>query len=188
MLSRSKRVTYNRLNPKDRVDGFVKFLNSGNYSKKLGKVLDSISEINENRGKWEKKIRNAQGEIIGAHILTDRKSALESEISAALSRVKLFPSLGHRLGWRTGYRYAGPEAGRRDSVLVRHLLDAASTGLLDRVQKCTCGLWFHRRVEDQRFHSPKCREKAFKSTEKWKAYRRTKAREYYRLHMSGKVK
>ena len=127
MLLRQKRVTNNRINPPGRIVEFLKLMNGGNYSKKLRGVLNSISEINANREKWEKRFTNERGEITGAQILTHRKTELEDEIKTVLVRLKLVPALYHISGWRTGYPYLGPEAGRRDSVLVRRLLDAAAT-------------------------------------------------------------
>src|SRR5262249_8703905 len=180
MLRGTKRVTYKSLNPSTRIAEFLEHLNRGRYSKRLSVVLDYINEINTNLDEWyTEKSFNSEGELVGAKYYTERLSELRDKIEEAISRVKLVPSLRRIIRWTTGYRYVGPESRRNDSVLVRHLLDAAATGLLDRVQKCHCGVWFHRRTQGQKFHSAKCREKAFKSTEQWKAYRRKKAKERY---------
>ena len=57
-----------------------------------------------------------------------------------------------------------------------------------KIRQCSCGRWLFARFSHQRFCSAKCREREFKSSPEWKEYRRQKAREYYRLHKSGKVK
>jgi len=75
-----------------------------------------------------------------------------------------------------------------DSDAVLDLLELARQGLLERLKQCPCGSWIWARFSHQRFCSAKCREKEFRSSLQWKEHRRQKAREYYRLHKSGKVK
>lgn len=57
-----------------------------------------------------------------------------------------------------------------------------------RIAQCACGTYYFRRFSHQRFCSETCRLKEFRSSAEWKAHRRRKAREYYWLHKSGKVK
>jgi hypothetical protein len=57
-----------------------------------------------------------------------------------------------------------------------------------RVAQCHCGTYYFRRFSHQRFCSEVCRLKKFRSSEEWKAYRRTKAREYYWLHRTRNTK
>jgi hypothetical protein len=75
-----------------------------------------------------------------------------------------------------------------DSNAVFDLADLADAELLNRVKRCRCGRWIFAKFSHQRFCSVQCREKEFRSSPEWKEYRRKKAREYYRLHKSGKVK
>jgi hypothetical protein len=75
-----------------------------------------------------------------------------------------------------------------DSNAVLDMAQLADADLLNRLKKCICGRWMFARFSHQRFCSVKCREKEFRSSPEWKAYRRKKAREYYQLHKSGKVK
>jgi hypothetical protein len=75
-----------------------------------------------------------------------------------------------------------------DANAVFDLAQLADDELLKRVKKCHCGRWLFARFSHQRFCSVECREKEFRSSPQWKAYRRKKAREYYQLHKSGKVK
>jgi hypothetical protein len=75
-----------------------------------------------------------------------------------------------------------------DVSAVFNLAQLAEMGLLVRIRKCICGKWLFARFSHQRFCGAQCREKEFRSSPEWKEYRRKKAREYYRLHKSGKVK
>jgi hypothetical protein len=75
-----------------------------------------------------------------------------------------------------------------DSDAVFDLMELARQGLLERLMQCPCARWIWARFSHQRFCSSKCREKEFRSSPQWKEHRRQKAREYYRLHKSGKVK
>ena len=56
------------------------------------------------------------------------------------------------------------------------------------VQFCSCSKAFYPRLSHQRFCSEGCRLSFYAKDEKWQTYRRNKAREYYWLHKSGKVK
>jgi hypothetical protein len=75
-----------------------------------------------------------------------------------------------------------------DSNAIFDLADLADTELLNRLKECRCGRWIFAKFSHQRFCSVQCREKEFRSSPEWKEYRRKKARGYYRLHKSGKVK
>lgn len=82
-------------------------------------------------------------------------------------------------GWSVNYD---------DRWAVFDLAQIADMGLLDRLKECTCGRWIWARFSHQQFCSSKCREKHFRSSESWKEHRRIKAREYYQLHKTGKVR
>lgn len=71
---------------------------------------------------------------------------------------------------------------------IADLAKLAEKDLLGHLRECPCGKWFWARFSHQRFCSSKCRESEFRSSDKWKEHRRQKAREYYQLHKSGKVK
>lgn len=60
----------------------------------------------------------------------------------------------------------GPEA-----VMLLFVIDLAQQGLFHRVTRCgnpKCGRWFFAITDVQRFHSPACALKAFRSTAKFK--------------------
>lgn len=120
-----------------------------------------------------------------------------ARLERLLRNYKYFPMLfplgtfsqSHWFPVRRGIKYArGWEVDYDDSNAVLDLAQLADEDLLIRMKKCTCGLWMFARFSHQRFCSVKCREKEFRSSPEWKAYRRKKAREYYQLHKSGKVK
>jgi hypothetical protein len=67
---------------------------------------------------------------------------------------------------------------------ITWLMPKAIAGL----RQCSCGKWFFKKFSHQRFCSVKCREREFRSTDEWKAYRREKAREYYWLQKNKNVK
>lgn len=97
--------------------------------------------------------------------------------------VQWFPAIGrhgeYSHGWPLEYD---------DVNAVYDLAQLAAIDLLNRLRKCKCGAWMLVRFSHQRFCSVVCREKEFRSSPRWREYRRQKAREYYRLHKSGKVK
>ena len=57
-----------------------------------------------------------------------------------------------------------------------------------RIAQCDCQKYYFRRFSHQRFCGEPCRLKKFHASEKWKEYRRNKAREYYWLHKNANVK
>jgi hypothetical protein len=68
-------------------------------------------------------------------------------------------------------------------------LDAVRMGGLDRVQRCGhCQTWFGRKFTHQTWCSSKCRIAEHRSSPEYKEQRNNKAREYYYLQRSGKVK
>ena len=120
-----------------------------------------------------------------------------NRLSDLLREYKYYPMLlplGSRSGcyWYPvprGSKYArGWAAEYDDANAVYHLAQLAKADLLNQLKKCSCGRWLFARFSHQRFCSAQCREKEFRSSPEWKEYRRKKAREYYQLHKSGKVK
>lgn len=96
------------------------------------------------------------------------------------------PHFPIRFGWWPT-RKQSPD--RYDDVsAVLDIAKLAERDLLGRLKECPCGKWIWARFSHQRFCSAKCREREFRSSEQWKEHRRQKAREYYKLHKSGKVK
>jgi|SRR5215467_1092913 len=72
---------------------------------------------------------------------------------------------------------------------VGALIKLAEMGAINRVKKCQqCENWFYARFAHQGFCTDKCRIKNNATSEHWKEYKRNKAREYYHLHKTGKVR
>lgn len=69
------------------------------------------------------------------------------------------------------------------------LMRLAELNSLDSLRTCKqCGLWFFARFAHQQFCSKECRIKHNSSSDEWKEYKRNKAREYYQLHKTGRVR
>jgi hypothetical protein len=69
------------------------------------------------------------------------------------------------------------------------LMRLAELNLLNSLRICKrCALWFFARFAHQEFCRKECRIKHNSSSDKWKEYKRDKAREYYQLHKTGKVR
>ena len=82
-------------------------------------------------------------------------------------------------GWPKSYNEMGA---------VYDLSALADLELIHRIGTCICGKWFFAKFSHQRFCSTACRELAFRSSPEQQEVRRKRAREYYRLHRSGKVR
>ena len=69
------------------------------------------------------------------------------------------------------------------------LMRLAELNSLNSLKTCKqCGLWFFAKFAHQEACRKECRIKHNSSSDKWKAYKRKKAREYYQLHKTGKVR
>jgi hypothetical protein len=68
------------------------------------------------------------------------------------------------------------------------IVELAKLDRLERIRKCDCGRYFFARLPAQRFHDNECRERFWESSPDRQQRRREKAREYYYLHKSGKVR
>jgi hypothetical protein len=131
---------------------------------------------------------------------------LEAELNDQLSYYQLVPAFLLGLGGDWLFRWTaapGSELAIRNSArsakkvrdavpgevaAIKALLEVLWSGNLVRIGRCKCKKVFFRKFMHQQFCSDRCRNKARESSPEWKEYRRKKAREYYRLHKSGKVK
>jgi hypothetical protein len=75
-----------------------------------------------------------------------------------------------------------------ETLAVLRVVELAKQGLLYRVRRCNCRRYFFARLPAQRFHSAACRIQFWEASPERKQRRREKAREYYHLHRSGKVR
>lgn len=133
--------------------------------------------------------RNARGtrNITGDR---QRNEALRN-LNRLVSAYRMSPvcTLSQQSGLIVRYRHTAPTLTQSfEAEAASFIISLASVRLLERLRACTCGKWFFGRTSTQRFCSPTCRIRHFKSSEKWKAHRRKYMREYYRLQQSGRVK
>lgn len=92
-------------------------------------------------------------------------------------------------GKAKGWGLAPGEYSDFDAIWLLSMLIEVPDSPVRRIFECPqCGRWMYARFSHQRFCSGKCREREFKSSDEWKAKRRDKAREYYRLHKKANVK
>jgi hypothetical protein len=117
---------------------------------------------------------------------TKERSALERKINTQLKKYhyQFFVLAPPRppSGWFTVTEYDDASAGLIAAVL------GLGPYLASRIGFCDCGKAFYRRLERQQFCSENCRLAFYAGSEKWKKYRRDKAREYYWLRKAGIVK
>jgi len=189
-----KRVTEARATKNTRQGRFslewLHLLNGRSYSPHIARLLEEISSVN----RLDASHRESDDHWIRPSAEMREISRLQKSIKASLERYAMIPTF--RIGpdgWvHTFDRPAGAEGQRkRDYVVLSAMHEMCEAGLLPKLSRCdypNCLKWFLRRVCGQRFHSAKCREKAFKSTLEWKAYRAKKAREYYWLHKRKNIK
>jgi hypothetical protein len=161
-----------------------------------GRVMDLLTSTKE---LWT-LCQEAPGRIDAKGI-----SRLAKEINSSLERYKAVPAVflidGHiHVRWeprdsggaRLHSLMAAPNlhefSKAHESAVVGLLLDAVSKGLLPKIGRCKCGVIFVARSIRSRFCSDDCRIKHWESSEERKAQKRHNAREYYKLHKSGKVK
>lgn len=85
----------------------------------------------------------------------------------------------------SGFRGITP----RECRTVQSVMRLAELGALHRLKTCKhCGVWLFARFTHQQFCSKNCQVKHNAASDQWKEYKRNKAREYYHLHRSGKVR
>jgi hypothetical protein len=91
------------------------------------------------------------------------------------------------LRFATGADPFGPAF--REHTAANAVVRLAELTSLDSLKTCKhCGLWFFAKFAHQEFCRKECRIKHNSSSDEWKEYKRNKAREYYQLHKSGKVR
>jgi hypothetical protein len=113
----------------------------------------------------------------------------EHLLTMMLGEYSFSPTLGWVRG--EGFKWDEYNAGHRpadETWLIRQVTNLSAAGLLGRIRKCSCGLWFFARFAHQVSHSSKCRRNLYEKTDSYRAHRREKAREYYRLHKTKNIR
>jgi hypothetical protein len=182
------------------VDQFNEHLPNGEGKERVRKILSGYQRLGE----------LIQDKSISEHEWIKRKpthpsvkeaNRLVRELHRAVARYRLEPDLLIHL---VGPGQVGPRwppityltarvhlaSGRQaaESSAIDDLLRCIECGVLHKILTCSCGKLFFQRFSHQRFCSEECRSKSYQDSDQWREYRRRKAREYYQLHTSGKVK
>jgi hypothetical protein len=182
----------------DECRALLDWLNSAGSLQKKARVVEIIEMFHYLRSGWEvKRTSSAEEETVHAqYTRADRQHPIE-RLKKQLSRYSYHPfffpmgaiTMVHWMpAGRRKYVSHGWAIDYDDANAVFDLARLAELELLDRLKKCRCGRWLFARFAHQRFCSSKCREQEFRSSPEWKEHRRKKARQYYQLHKSGKVK
>jgi hypothetical protein len=75
-----------------------------------------------------------------------------------------------------------------EGVVAMEIMNLFKNGDLARLRKCECGTYFFARSSITRFCSEECRVAYWENSENRKEQKRKRAKEYYHLHKSGKVR
>jgi hypothetical protein len=160
-----------------------------NRRRQQDRIIKILRLYGQSRIEWEER----HG-ISSRTSNSKKKKSASQELKRRLRHYTFYPQffpLGKLLSFAwMSTRPDHPDAseGYDDVSAIADLAKLAEKDLLGHLRECLCGRWIWARFSHQRFCSAKCREREFRSSEKWKEHRRQKAREYYRLHKSGKVK
>lgn len=163
-----------------------------NRRKEQDRVIKILRLYAQSRMDWEDLRRH--GIESRPRSSAKKQKTASRELDRHLRRYTFYPQffpLGKLLSFcwsSTRPNHPDPSEGYDDVSAIADLAKLAERDLLGHLRECICGKWIWAKFSHQRFCSPKCREREFRSSEKWKEHRRQKAREYYRLHKSGKVK
>jgi len=161
-----------------------------NFREPQNRIIEMLRLYHQSRIDWENLIREPSKRITIKNS-PPRKQSASQKLDRRLRRYTFFPRFfpaGKTLSFAwTSTRPDHPERYEEVSAIA-DLAKLAEQDLLGHLRECSCGKWIWARFSHQRFCSARCREREFRSSENWKEHRRQKAREYYRLHRSGKVK
>jgi hypothetical protein len=170
------------------------FGDRSNFRQEQSRVIELLRLYHQSSTEWENLARNGYRADLTANSGTKnvpRKADAHRRLERRLRRYTFYPRfypLGKVLSF--AWQPSRPDHPERYGELsaIADLAKLAERDLLGHLRECCCGRWIWARFSHQRFCNGKCRERDFRSSEKWKEHRRQKAREYYRLHKSGKVK
>jgi hypothetical protein len=167
----------------------------GNFRQEQNRVIELLRLYQKSCIEWETIARNANNRnSAGNPDITKnytKKATAHKILERRLRRYTFYPRF-YPLGKGLSFTWEPTRPDRLESYgeisAIADLAKLAEKDLLGHLKECPCGKWIWAKFSHQKFCSAKCREHDFRSSEKWKEHRRKKAREYYRLHKSGKVK
>lgn len=165
-----------------------------NFRQEQHRVIELLRLYRQSCIEWENLARNVDSTRLAADSNAKnsaRKATAHQTLERRLRRYTFYPRF-YPLGKVLSFAWEPERPDHPESYgeisAIADLAKLAEKDLLGHLKECRCGRWIWTRFSHQRFCSAKCREHDFRSSEKWKVHRRQKAREYYRLHKSGKVK
>lgn len=65
---------------------------------------------------------------------------------------------------------------------VARIVELCREGLILRLKKCRCGLWYYAKFTHMKFHSTACQQKAYRDDPEWRAHRREYMKRNRALH------
>lgn len=115
----------------------------------------------------------------------------EGALDQALATCRIRPAINSYLpSGELEITFTGTQGKPAPIEAIWELVQLAGMGLARRLRQCShCNKWFFAHFDHQT-HCPggDCRIADFRKSEKWKAYRRKKSREYYWLRLKKNVK
>jgi hypothetical protein len=116
---------------------------------------------------------------------------IDGRLDSLLDRCHVRPVVWNWEDGKLEFAFAAVNDRRRTEVdAIWGIVGLAEKGLAGRIRECShCAKWFFARFEHQR-HCPggDCRVAEIARSEKWRAYRREKSKEYYWLRKTKNVK
>jgi hypothetical protein len=179
----SERAQIRQFHGEDRGSFLVDWLNGETRprapeqaSRRIADLLDSLKKITPY---WE------HGNPQGVNL-----ADLVKKYTEKLKFYKGHPVLGFDSHGRPELHWFAAKAGIEEGQALGAIFSLGREGLLGNLRRCDeCRRWIFARFSHQRFcPGGRCRERYFKSSEKWKAHRRAYSKKLYRLHKSGKVR
>jgi hypothetical protein len=159
---------------------------SGRDRKARGRLIGLLNQFDLTQRICRRNTRSMRDSTIDRK----RNEALR-DLNRRVSVYRMNPvcTSSQQVGLIVRYRHTAPTLAQSlEAEAASFIISLASVRLLERLRACICGKWFFGRTFTQRFCSPTCRIRHFKSSEEWKAHRRKYMRDYYQLKKSGKVK
>ena len=125
---------------------------------------------------------NRAGDAVKAAVL---KYSFSPELMFGFGGRLLFDWSPSKSDWRKAADYIGDGEDRfvfTETHAVAQIVELCLEGLILRLSKCTCGLWYYAKFSHMKFHSQACQQKAYRDDPAWKAHRREYMKRNRALH------
>jgi hypothetical protein len=175
-------------------------------AERINTILELIVELGDlilNRGDEEEHTFGWQGRVFTAKLKmgrgfrpkkSDREIQLESKLNGLLLRYQLSPWYWMTIGsypivggWSRKNRPKDQEDPEEDVWFTEEdaivaIIDLAREGLLCKLRRCHCRDWFFANFIHQKFCCTRCQQEYYRSSEDYKAKRRTYMKNLRELH------